>query len=141
MLIPIGVDVRASEAARTMVTDELPIAAGALIEASRVLVAAPDMDEATGALVVLAKALRDAGDACDALAQRVIPDDLNGSICDRYGAAADAWPAPSRPTHERLAAILSTLHDTGAAARLTARRCDGAVSAIAATLGAGDAPH
>jgi hypothetical protein len=122
-----------------MITDDLHLAATAIVAAGREAGASSDVEDATAALVELAESLRTAGDACDALAAHVIPDAIAGSICDRYRAAADAWPGPSRPSYGQLAAILSNLHDTSAAIRLAGRRCDGAVDAVSATTGPCDA--
>src|SRR5687768_5014248 len=112
-----------------MITDDLSMTT----TTAAALAGATDPDEAIHALEALAEAFRDAGAGLDALARTVIPDDLAGSVCDRYRSAADGWPAPKRPSYEQLAAILSALHDAAAGARLTARRCDGAVRAVSAT--------
>jgi hypothetical protein len=65
--------------------------------------------------------LRATAVACEAMAAAVVPP--GGPITDRYRCAAAGWPTAVAPSHERLAAVLSALHDTAAGLRVAAARC------------------
>jgi hypothetical protein len=90
-------------------------------------------------LDALAGALRVAADACGKAATRVVPAGaIDDSICDRYERARATWPVVPSPTNERLAALLSGLHDTVGAVRHAADRCDQASHAVGTALALGD---
>jgi hypothetical protein len=127
------------DADRAMHAQQLTSATVAVQTAGHSIETSTDVTRMAGSLTDLGEALRAAARACDQLAARVVPGDPSGPLCDRYRTAAEAWPSPAPPSHERLAAILASLHDTAAGARLAARRCDHAVGAVAATSEAGDA--
>ena len=114
---------------------ELQSATTALAEASRSVAYPAEVSQMVDALDDLASAFRGAAGACDALARHAVPDGAAGPISGRYRAAADAWPSDTPPSYDRLAAVLASLHDTAATARMAARRCEAAVAAVAATGG------
>jgi len=83
-------------------------------------------------LEALGEALRAAGRVCEHAAFRVLPgaQPLDRGICSRYQHAAAIWPTSPSPSHERLAAVLASLHAAADAARQAARRCDRAGEAV-----------
>jgi hypothetical protein len=80
--------------------------------------------------------LRLAADVLDRAAEQLVPNvGSTHRVCDRYRAAVASWPTTPAPSYERLAGLLATLHDAGAAVRRAATKCDGADTAVRAALG------
>lgn len=82
-----------------------------------------------------ATVLHDVADAVDRAARQIVPPvDSADTLCDRYRGAAASWPTAPAPSYERLAGLLATLHEAGAAVRGAARKCEGADDAFRAAL-------
>ena len=101
-----------------------------LLESARALEAvARDVPPAAvpGVLANLEAALDSLATSAEAMAGAVVPP--GGAICDRYRAAAAAFPEGARPPNERLALLLAALHDAAASLRTAADQCGVALDA------------
>ena len=74
-----------------------------------------------GVLENLEASLESAARTAVAMASAVVPPD--DAICDRYAAAATAFPEGAQPPNERLALLLAALHDAAASLRTAAAQC------------------
>jgi hypothetical protein len=95
-----------------------------LLESARALRAVAGGADPAAARVVLEDVeamLRATAVACEAMAAAVVPP--GGPITDRYRRAAAGRPTAVAPSYERLAALLSALHDTAAGLPVAAARC------------------
>jgi hypothetical protein len=93
-----------------------------LLESARALQAVAGGADPTEVRVVLEDVeavLRATAVACEAMAAAVVPP--GGPITDRCRRAAGRWPTAHAPSHERLAAVMSALHDTAGQLRVAAR--------------------
>ena len=89
----------------------------------------------------LVPVLRLAAEVLDRAAARLVPAvDGTDRVCDRYRAAIASWPSVPAPSYERLAGLLSALHEAGAAVRGAAARCDAADHAVRTAVGRESGP-
>jgi hypothetical protein len=87
-----------------------------------------ELDTLAAALTLVAK-------GCDDAATRIVPRGAGDeSIGGRYDRAASDWPVVPPPSRERLAALLTTLHDAGITARHAAALCEHAKRQLDAAL-------
>jgi len=93
------------------------------------------------ALACIEQSLRALNGGCLRAAHALIPPaGHDASICSRYARARADWPGArdgAGPSYERLAELLASLDDTGAALRAAAERCARTRDLLLATM---DAP-
>ena len=114
-----------------MATYSTTEAAGQLLHSAEALTAPGDINALAGELNQLADTLGVVAQACERAATRVVPPaQRDNSAARRYQRAVTAWPATARPSYERMAVLLGSLHDVAGALRVAAGRCEHAKNAV-----------